>query len=244
MSSISESLNKNFWEHFNDLKNLLIKLFLVWLVCTCLTLFFSNEIFEVFTSPLGDKTLRALSPIEPVMMLIKIHALTGALIALPFWLYFLWGYLASVLESKEKKFVLFYTLASIFLSTIGIVYAYFSLIPSSIEILTNLAPANIELEITANEYLNFFISIVLILILVFQVPIAVYGLIKTGIVTREMYYQKRKFTYFFVVVAMAVLTPTPDIFTLLLIIVPVLGLLEGAVFLAGFGNNNTVKNLD
>jgi|LakMenEpi03Aug12_release.lakeMendotaPanAssembly.Ray.scaffolds.fasta_scaffold34613_8 sec-independent protein translocase protein TatC len=227
-----EVAKKGFWDHFNDLKFLLIRLCATWVIFTALTFFFSDQIFELVTRPLNGQTLKALSPTEPFMLIIKIHAVAGLIWSFPILLIFIWRYLSKVFLEKEKRFILFYTLSTLFLAMVGTVYAYFSLIPSSLRILLDMTPKGVEIDLTTTEYLNFFLSLLFSLILVFQTPIAVFGLIRSGIVSAKSFYKKRKEVYLAIVIAMAILSPTPDIFSLILIILPVIVLLEISVFFA------------
>lgn len=227
-----EVAKKGFWDHFNDLKFLLIKLFVTWAIFTALSFFFSEEIFELVTRPLNGQSLKALSPTEPFMLIIKIHAVAGLISSFPILLILVWRYLSKVFLEKEKRFILFYTLSTLFLAMVGTVYAYFSLIPSSLRILLDMTPKGVEIDLTTTEYLNFFLSLLFSLILVFQTPIAVFGLIRSQIISAKSFYKKRKEVYLAIVIVMAILSPTPDIFSLILIILPVIVLLEISVFFA------------
>jgi sec-independent protein translocase protein TatC len=236
-----KTLGKNFWDHFNDLKMVLIRLTLTWSVFTAGSFFFSEQLFDLVTRPLNGQTLKALSPTEPFMLIIKIHAVAGLIISFPILLIFIWNYLSKVFLEKEKKFIIFYTLSTLFLAMVGVVYAYFSLIPSSLRILLDIAPKGVEVDLTTTEYLNFFLSLLFSLILVFQTPIAVFGLIRSGIITAQSFYKKRREVYLAIIIVMAILTPTPDIFSLVLIILPVIFLLEISVFFAS--KKTTLKDL-
>lgn len=230
---VNTDTTKSFWEHLSDLKPLVLKIVMVWVVITCFTFFFSSQLFALVTSPLNGQVLKSLSPTEPLTILLKIHFFAGFILSIPFILVILWNYLSVIFSAKEKRFIIAYTFSTLVLVLIGSVYAYFSLIPASLKILMSFAPKGLEVDITATEYLNFFLSLLLILILVFQTPIATFGIIYSGILTSTAYYKVRKEVYFSIVVIMAILTPTPDIFTLILIVLPILVLLEIAVFLAG-----------
>jgi sec-independent protein translocase protein TatC len=82
------------------------------------------------------------------------------------------------------------------------------------------------------EYTNFLIFLFLALMLVFQTPILVFTLIRSGLLSASYLRKERPKIYLGMVTAMAVVTPTPDALTLSLIALPVIGLFEGSVFLA------------
>ena len=236
-------MSKTIWEHLMDFKNVIFKLLLTWVVFTIATAFFSDEINQLITRPLNGQTIHFLSPTDSIMYLFKIHLFFGFIISLPFLTLIIWQYIHSALESKERRFLLFYVFSVLILAMLGLVYSYFSILPISLEFLLGINPAGTQTMITAETYTNFLISSLLILILVFQTPILIFGLIKSRLVRPDLFTKNRKYMYFILVVVMAILTP-PDVFSLLLTIIPVAVFLESSIWLASLGlktkENNSV----
>ncbi|NJK71570.1 MAG: preprotein translocase subunit TatC [Thermales bacterium] len=223
---------KPFFDHFIDLKSFLLKVVLSVGVGSIISLIYSNYFISLITNPLKGRLLHFLSPTDSLFFLIKIHLFFGVLLSSPALLYFLWNYFKPILKIKERIFIHNYIFSGVILSVIGLIYAYFSLLPASLDILLNLSPQGTEIILTANNYIDFVISNLLIVILVFQTPIIVYSLIQSKLVNKKIIQSKRKVIYFSIIVLLAALTPTPDIISLILIIIPILTLFEIALFFA------------
>ena len=221
-------------EHLNELKNLLIKLFSIWLVATIGLSFFSQTLIEIFTRPLGEiaLTLNFFSPTESLFFVIKIVSISGLLICSPLIFWLVWKYLSKALESKEKQFLFNYFFAALALTITAIIYSYFYLIPASLRFLTDFTPKNTSVILSANEYSSFILSMFLAITLIFQTPIIVMSLVKTGLVKIETFKAKRKEIYFAILVLTAAFG-SPDVFTWLISSIPVFILFEGSLILAG-----------
>ena len=227
-------MTKTIWEHLMEFKNVILRLLFVWVVFTIGTTFFSDEINRIFTAPLEGQVISFLSPTDSFMYLIKIHLFFGFLTSLPVLLLILWQYLNSALETKEKKFFLFYIFSVLILSLGALFYGYFSIIPISLEFLLSISPEGTQVMLTSQEYTSFLISLLLLLILVFQTPILIFGLIRTGIIKPTTLTNNRKYLYFTLVVVLAMLTP-PDVLSLFLTFIPISILLEASIWFASLG---------
>lgn len=218
------------FEHLGDVKNLLIKMFTVWAIATLGTIFFSDTLFELITLPLPDAELYFFSPVDSFMFLVKIHLVVGFFISFPLLLWLVWTYVVDIFNQTQRKVVTTLIPISLILSYVGLVYGYLFLIPSSVELLLNIQPPNTAFLISANEYISFTLGLLLAMIFIFQLPLIIFSLIKARVMHANFFRAHRKEFYFGFVVATAIFTPTPDIFTLALIVLPILIMYEIAVF--------------
>jgi sec-independent protein translocase protein TatC len=221
---------KSLADHFDDLKILCIKIILTLAGASLLPVFFYDSFIAIITFPLRGTPLFFTAPADSFLFLFKVYFFFGCIISFPLIIYYLKQYFEPALHAKERKFMYVYVYGCIVLSYIALLYGYFSLLPASLEFLLGITPKNTEFIITAEEYLNFIISTLSILVLVFQTPIIVYGLTSSGIVSKAAFMQKRKILYFGAVVTLAVLTPSADILSLVLIFLPIALLFEAALF--------------
>jgi sec-independent protein translocase protein TatC len=226
-------IQKPLVDHLHDLKTFLVSTAIVWAVSTIGMLVFWEQLFAFFIEPISSKgiDLNFVSPTDSITNVLKICTLAGFLLAMPFITYFLWNFIKPGLAEKEQKFISKYVLTSLLFSTLGVIFAYIFLIPTTLGYLIDFLPANTKLLLTANEYMNFLYGLLMIMILVFQTPVVVYGLIKSCIVPRKTFIHIRKFFYLGTVIFMA-LFGGQDLITLALTTLPVIAMYEGAILLA------------
>ncbi len=227
-----EDQKKPISHHLVDLRNLLVKIGSVWLVGTGLVFLRGSYFQELITKPLGNQQLHFLSPTDSLFYLLKIYFFFGLLLGLPLILYFIWSYVTPILKTQEKKFSFNYLFSGFILAAIAILYGYYWLLPTSLEVLLGIRPDGTNILLTASDYLDFAIGMAIVVLIVFQLPLITYSLIKSKIVSLEFFQKQRRVVYLTLVAIMAVLTPTPDAFSLILITVPVLILYEVALVLS------------
>jgi sec-independent protein translocase protein TatC len=225
--------SSTFWDHLNELKVVTIKTMVVWLIATCIAFVYSNQLVEIITKPIRDRglTLHFLSPTDSFFYVIKICSLAGLVVTLPILTIILWQYVKSALLEHEKNFITQYILSIFVFTTLAIVFGFYFLIPSTLHFLLDFTPKNTELLLTANEYMNFLFGLLISMVLVFQTPIVVFGLIRSGLVPKSFFTSKRKEIYFAILVFMAAFG-SPDVLSWGLSTLPVIILFEAAILLA------------
>jgi sec-independent protein translocase protein TatC len=222
------------WEHLNDLKVVLFNSFVLWFVATAGMGFFYKSLINFITEPLAQKSLvlNFVSPTDSFVWVFKICSLAGFLLAFPFITYYWWHFLKPGLKNAEQSYVSKYVFASLILSTIGVVFTYIYIVPTTLQYLLEFIPENTQLLLTANEYMNFLFGLLFIMVLAFQVPVIVFGLIKSNIVPASFFRKRRREVYFAILIFMAVFGAS-DVISLVLTTVPIILLYEAAIFLAG-----------
>lgn len=153
--------------------------------------------------------------------------IVALVVAVPFILYELWGFISPALHVKERKHTAILFLSSSLLFYLGTFISYFILIPLSVRFLgtyelSSLIPNQISLE----SYLGVFFILILVVGLMFELPVVIYFLSKMGLVTKIALKQARKYALIAVLIVSALITPTTDPFTLLLVSLPLYLLYE------------------
>ena len=198
----------------------------------------SGAIYDYLALPLmnalpeGSKMI-ATGVITPFMVPVKVTALVGFMIALPYVLYQAWAFVAPGLYSHEKKLVLPLVVASTVLFLLGIAFCYFFVFGVVFAFVNKIAPASITVAPDIEQYLNFVLTMFLAFGVTFEVPIVVIILARMGIVTVEQLKNVRPYFIVGSFVIAAVVTP-PDVISQLLLAVPMCLLYELGVFLARF----------
>lgn len=219
--------------HLNDLKRTLFHSVIIWIIASVGMFLFYEDLISFVSGPITSKGLKlhSLAPADSLLMVFKLCSLAGFLLSMPFISYFIWEFIKVGFTRSEQKIVSRYVFASMIFSTIGVVFAYIFLIPTTLGYLLDFIPGEIVLMLTTNEYLNFLYGILLIMMLVFQTPVIVFGLIKSGIVPKAKFKKIRREFYFGTIVFMAIFGGQ-DIISLAITTIPVIFMFEAAIFLA------------
>jgi sec-independent protein translocase protein TatC len=158
------------------------------------------------------------------------------LIASPLIARELWGFVGAGLYPGEKKYVRLFAPISYLLFLGGVAFLYFAVLPQALNFLYSfgLDPAYHEMKPQYSDYVSFYITMSLIMGLVFQLPLIMLFLITTRLVSPATFSKYRRHFIVGAVVLLAIVSPTGDAVTLLLISAPVIILYEGGLLLGRF----------
>ncbi|HQJ10783.1 MAG TPA: twin-arginine translocase subunit TatC, partial [Anaerolineae bacterium] len=168
----------------------------------------------------------------PPIIFFKVTLLLGLLITLPYILYQLYAFVAPGLFPHERKFLLQSVPGVILLFMLGVAFTLLVLIPFSIPVLTGFLSDVVTPTYTLEDYLSFVTTLLLWMGLLFQTPLVMYTLARLDIVQPARLKQLRKLVIFLAAVLAAVITPTTDPFTMLLVTGPFIILYELGLLLA------------
>lgn len=166
-----------------------------------------------------------ISYIESFATYLKVALIFGIFIALPGILYESWKFIGAGLYPHEQKYVVVFLPFSLLLFGVGILFGYLIMIPVGLEFLAAWGPVEVDLNFTLGSYVGLFLTLSLILGLVFQTPLLMLFFAKIGVVNVQMFRRKRRIAVFVGVVLAVILTP-PDPFSWSLMAVPMLLLYE------------------
>lgn len=144
------------------------------------------------------------------------------LFASPYIVYELFAYISPALYEHERIYSIKIIFAIYLLFIIGVLLSYYILFPISFQFLaTYQVDSSIENTITLSSYISTFTTLTFMLGLVFQLPVVCYFLAKIGIVSGRLLAKYKKHALIVVMTIAAIITPTADIFTLLLVTMPI-----------------------
>lgn len=238
----------SFAKHFVELKWRAIYLFIGLFTAFAICYFFSSELLYVLTSPLMEQTdlTTSIGSKERHLIFTNIteafttHLLLSVYVAIffifPFLLLQIWLFLAPGLYPDEEKKLRFLFLLSPLCFIIGCLATYFLILPVAWEFFLGFEATgthdivNIHLEAKISEYLDLSARLFFVVGLLFQYPIVLLILIHLSILTKEWMISKRKFFCLVSFVVAALFSP-PDIFSQVMIAVPLLLFYETAIFM-------------
>lgn len=226
-----------------ELRNTILKIFLAWVLGLIVTYFYQAPIYNIYVSPLkaNNLILNFLSPMDSLMFYIKIYSVSGFLISLPILLLVVWQYIKDALNKKERKLIQGYFWFGAVLSTVATLYGWIFMIPSVFKYLIEITPPQTQFLLTANAYSSFLFGIILMLIVTFQIPLFVFILIRSGLVTKKQMTDKRKQIYVAILIFTG-LFGSPDVFSWLMSTIPVIVLFELSLFFSTFQNPHSTKS--
>lgn len=216
--------------HLIELRNRLLKSFLVILVLFCSLYAFSNDLYLIMSAPLekllpDSSNMIATGVASPFLVPFKLTLIAAVFLAIPFILHQAWSFIAPGLYRHEKKFGIPLLLSSIVLFYAGVCFAYFVVLPLVFGFFTAIGPEGVNFLPDINNILNFTLKIFMAFGLAFEIPIATYLMIQTGITTVESLSQKRPYIFVGCFVIGMLVTP-PDVISQTILAVPMWLLFE------------------
>jgi sec-independent protein translocase protein TatC len=151
--------------------------------------------------------------------------LVGIAASSPIWLYHLWAFIVPALTTKEKRYAWPFMATSILLFLVGAATAYFAL-PTGVRFLVAVGGENLIPLLGAEEYLNFVGLMLLGFGLMFELPLVLFFLGLAGAVSVEQLRRGRRIAIVVIVALAAIITPSGDPYTMLLLAVPLYVLYE------------------
>jgi len=166
------------------------------------------------------------------------HLSTSGWVALvlicPYILFEVWRFVSPALYENEKKNIRWVFLFGSIMFFIGCIFSYSIIFPMAFRFLygyTGFLSPKIQSMASLDSYLNLFITLILVMGLVFQMPLISWLLSQFGILKRSFFKQYRRHAIIILVIAAAIITPTGDPFNLSLVFIPLYGLYELSIFL-------------
>jgi sec-independent protein translocase protein TatC len=198
----------------------------------------SGYIYDLLALPLmnalpeGAKMI-ATGVITPFMVPVKVTALVGFMVALPYVLYQAWAFVAPGLYEHEKRLALPLIVASTVLFFLGVAFCYFFVFGKVFAFIHDFAPKSITPAPDIEAYFSFVITMFLAFGITFEIPIVVIVLVRMGIVSVEKLREARPYVVVGAFVIAAIVTP-PDVLSQFMLAVPMCLLYEAGLFLSRF----------
>ena len=216
--------------HLKELRSRIIRMFLfagLILIC-CLP--FTNYIYAFISAPLMElmpsgSSMIATEVASPFLAPLRVTIYSALIISVPYFFLELWGFVSPGLYKKEKAFVGPLILSSIALFYTGILFAHFVVSPIILNFFISSAPDSIQVMTDINKYLDFVLKLFFAFGFAFEVPIATFLVITTGLVSKDRIKVMRPYVIIGFFVVGMFLTP-PDIFSQLFLAIPMWVLFE------------------
>jgi sec-independent protein translocase protein TatC len=218
-----------FLDHLEELRKRLVYSILAVAVGTGLCWGYRENIYAVMQKPIMDalrnhnlaEKLVYLNPTDPFNLYLKIAILAGLFLTSPFVLYQVWMFISPGLYRNEKRYVFPFMLSTITLFTLGGYFGYRIAYPRALDFFIGFS-GQFQPMITVGEYTQLFLSIVLGMGLIFEMPILVFFLAFLGIMTPSFMIKNFRYAILVIFILAAIVTPTPDIVNMCVFAAPML----------------------
>ncbi len=236
---MAEEKTMSLWEHLEELRWAIFKIMCVILAATGLGLFYVDPVLEILIAPLRELILKSsvtinqAGPFDGVMIKMKVGILAGVVVSLPFVILLLWSFISPGLKQRERDsfWWIFSSITILFIS--GVIAGYYGLYVV-MPILVSFGVEGAQNWWRLREYIDFVFMWLLGAGLVFQLPLIIVILVKLGLVKVATLKKMRKYAIVAAFVISAIITPTPDAISQLIVAVPLYLLYEIGVFAASF----------
>lgn len=217
-------------EHLRELRTRLIRCCWAVGIGFILSYSFSKQIFTLLMYPLVKVMPEQSSMIftgltEGFFTYLKVAFLAGLMLSTPVIFYQIWAFIAPGLYSHEKKYVIPFTILSVFFFVGGAIFGYFMVFPFAFEFFMSFNTEDIVALPSMKEYLAFSTKLLIAFGTAFELPIFIVFLARLGLVNVEMLTKNRKYVLVGAFIVAAILTP-PDVITQTLMAFPLMLLYE------------------
>lgn len=221
-------------EHLDELRRRLTKAVIALLIGTLASLAITKPVLEILVAPIKNTGAKIIytGPTEAPSVFFTVAIALGVVLAMPVILYQLFMYLQPGLTPNERRYIVTGIPFASLSFVAGVAFAMFVAIPNAADFLTGFLEDIGDHTYSAREYLSFISSVMLWLGLIFQTPLMMFILARVGIVSPQGFSKARRFVIIGAAVASAIITPTPDILNMLIIMGPFILLYEVGILLA------------
>lgn len=231
---------KPFLEHLEDLRWTVVKMAITLFAAMILCFAFRASITAILQRPLSQldekiRTLQALGITDSLTISFNLSFYAGIVISFPILLYFLAEFVLPALSAVEKRLLLPAIAVSFLLFLVGVFACYLWLLPTTILFFFNDAQSMGWVPAwTVREYYSFVTRFTIGFGLAFELPVVVLALVRFGLVTFAFMQRTRPYAVVLIFVLAAIITPTPDIMTLMAMGLPMYALYESCIWIAWF----------
>ncbi|MBI5463621.1 MAG: twin-arginine translocase subunit TatC [Ignavibacteriales bacterium] len=227
----------SFFDHLEELRWQIVKSLLAMIVAIGVCVYFADFIVnDLLLKPLKTVGLKVqvLSPYGIVMMYMETVLIGGLILGMPAILYFIWQFIAPGLLPKERRYVSRIVGFTSLCFFAGVAFGYYVLLPAALSFFAGFGTRTIDLNIAIDQYISFVLALLLGSGLVFELPMISYFLTKLGLVTPAFLRKYRRHAIVVILIIAAVVTPTPDMVTQVLMALPMFVLYEVSILVSYF----------
>ena len=238
-----ELAKMSFLEHLEELRARIIRALMGVAVAFVISIIFTNQLWKIVSAPARaaltalhyDPELVQITPMEVFNIVwVKLPILCAVFLSSPWIVYQVWAFISPGLYRRERKWAAPFVLGSAGLFILGGVFAYFVAFRYGLTFLLGLGRENsIKPMVSVTEYFDLFVNVTLGVGLVFELPVIIFFLTLLRVVSPSFLLNHSRYAILGIFILAAIITPTPDVFNLMLFATPMCLLFYVGIF-AGY----------
>lgn len=252
-----DTKEQTFWEHLDDLRKVIFRIVVVLFVLVVALFFFKNELFTIVLAPTHDDFLfyRLLQHLSESLQMpslcpdkfdvtlinteltgqfmahLRVSFYAAIIVGMPYFIYLIFSFIRPALYDSERRKILKTLIIGQVLFLIGIALSYFIIFPLSFRFLALYEVDEMVSNMTnLNSYIDTMVMLTVMMGIMFELPLVSMLLAKLGFISSSMMTKYRRHAILAILVVSAILTPTTDAFTLLLVGLPIYVLYEVSIW--------------
>ena len=238
--------NKSFWDHLEELRGSLIRMLIAALVFSTLAFCFKDWLFKIVLAPKdstffmyklfggGDFSIHLMNIglTEQFMIHLKTAFAFGLLMASPYIIKVLFDFVRPALYEKERKHSVSIVLSAYLMFLVGVLVNYLFIFPLTVRFLgTYQVSDKVSNMLTLQSYMDTLLMMSLVFGIIFEIPIVSWLLARFGLLKSEYMTRYRRHAIVAILIIAAIITPTGDAFTLMIVSLPIWLLYEMSVLI-------------
>lgn len=255
--NLKDDSGQTFWDHLEVLRGVLLRILAVTLVFTVVAFCFKDEVFDIVLAPKSPDFIlyRLLAKVatslgipatewfdvplintglaRQFMIHIKTAFCVGVIVASPYMIHQLFGFISPALYANERKLSVRLMASGYVMFLLGIALSYFIIFPLTFRFLgTYQVSGEVANLISLESYMSVLIMLCLFMGLMSEMPVLAYIATKAGIIDSGFLRRYRRHAVLIILVVCAIITPTSDAFTLLIVALPIWLLYEASILIS------------
>ena len=225
-----------FWDHLDELRGVIVRMLLVIMLVATVAFVMKDELFAVVLAPrTSDFITYRLMGVEPFeihlmntglteqfMVHLKTAVYAGVLVALPYIIYLLFGFVAPALYDNERRFATLLCASGYLMFMLGTALNYLLIFPLTLKFLgTYQVSEDVANMLTLQSYMDTLLTMNLVMGIVFELPVVSWILGRMGLIDAKLMQAMRRHAVVAILIVAAIITPTTDAFTLFVVALPI-----------------------
>lgn len=218
-------------DHLRELRARVLRALVLFGVVAVAALFFYDQLLDLVLGPYeaaqedlsGEVDTRSYisGAGGPLVVQLKLSALAAVVLTSPYWLYQIWAFILPGLHAHERKWSRVFAAVAGPLFLAGVAVGYY-LLPKGLEVLIGFTPDRLENLVEFGDYFSFFVRMLLVFGIAFEIPVFIVLLSAAGVVSGKTLGEYRAWIVVAIFVFAAVATPSTDPFSMLGLAIPVM----------------------
>ena len=245
-----------FWDHLDELRGVIVRMLLVIMLVATVAFVMKDELFAVVLAPrTSDFITYRLIGVEPFeihlmntglteqfMVHLKTAVYAGVLVASPYIIYLLFGFVAPALYDNERHFATLLCASGYLMFMLGTALNYLLIFPLTLKFLgTYQVSEDVANMLTLQSYMDTLLTMNLVMGIVFELPVVSWILGRMGLIDAKLMQAMRRHAVVAILIVAAIITPTTDAFTLFVVALPIWLLYELSIVIVRMTKQTNTK---